>query len=88
MTLYRHNTRSITAANHAAEDAAQVPTTKATSGSYFYDTIIWGFFYFVFVFYFCFYIKSNFLFLQGHERERGGKGGREGQKQRWSWTRS
>ena len=37
---YRCNTRSITAASRAAEDAGQVPNTQATSGSYFYDTII------------------------------------------------
>ena len=76
--------RSITAASHAVEDAGQVPTTQATSSSYFYDTIIWGFSLCVCVFYFCCYITSNFLFLEGCERERcgksdhGGRGGRGG----------
>ena len=37
---YTHNTRSIKAASRAGEDAGQVPNTQATSGSYFYDTII------------------------------------------------
>ena len=30
---YRHNMRSVTAANHAAEEAGQVPIIQTTSGS-------------------------------------------------------
>ena len=79
---YRFNTRSITAASRAAGDAGQVPDTKATSGSYFYDTIICVFFTLCLSLYFCYYITNKFLFIEAHERERdgngdhGGRGGR------------